>query len=125
MPFLSFSTYHAEENDEPKDTSTSGSSVKFDPRKELFEAYKGKTIHGSSTLDEYYYHFADDSASIEDRNGRNASQVVTRYLHSRGVKGSDSWRLLRVNQLWAWAIEDSKSPDILHVRDIAPRLLTI
>ncbi|EQB56523.1 hypothetical protein CGLO_03466 [Colletotrichum gloeosporioides Cg-14] len=49
----------------------------------LLDEYNGinKIIHGSSTLDESYYHFAEDSDSAKDRNRRNETQVAT-----------DSWR---------------------------------
>ncbi|KAH0443141.1 hypothetical protein CcaCcLH18_01254 [Colletotrichum camelliae] len=40
------------------------------------DAYSGK-IHGSSTLDESYYHFGADDDSSRERDTRNESQVAT------------------------------------------------
>ncbi|KAH9226172.1 hypothetical protein K456DRAFT_43215 [Colletotrichum gloeosporioides 23] len=48
---------------------------------ELLDEYNnnmnGNIIHGSSTLDESYYHFGEDLESTEDRNRRNGTQVAT------------------------------------------------
>ncbi|KAF4809162.1 hypothetical protein CGCTS75_v014787 [Colletotrichum tropicale] len=44
----------------------------------LMKGYSNKIIHGSSTLDESYYHFGDDRYSIRDKKKRNRSQVVTK-----------------------------------------------
>ncbi|KAI8244721.1 Ankyrin-3 [Colletotrichum sp. SAR 10_96] len=42
----------------------------------LLDEYSGKIVHGSSTLDESYYHFGSDDDSLEDKDKRNRSQVV-------------------------------------------------
>src|SRR2546423_3036665 len=42
--------------------------------RQLLDAYEGKVIHGSRTLDEFYYHFL---SNMEDRN---ADQVVTKWI---------------------------------------------
>ncbi|GJC90402.1 kinase D-interacting substrate [Colletotrichum liriopes] len=65
----------------------------------LLDRYEGSVIHGSPTLDEWYYHF--ETGSIGDRNRRNRNQVVTRFL-----KGDKSSPMLRVNQLWIWTIDE-------------------
>lgn len=124
MPYLFFSTYHKIESQQP---SQERSSIKArqrganhsDPileevgrRRRLFEAYENEVVHQPSTLDEFYYHFAADPDSIHDRTERNESQVVTKYLWDEG-KGTDTWPLLRVSQLWIWVIADSRFPSKL------------
>ncbi|KAG5804597.1 hypothetical protein H9Q74_012397 [Fusarium xylarioides] len=119
MPYLSFSTYHAQDkkvSGSNKDMSRSPDSIKNqdprataandrrDNRKQLIDAYKGRPIHASSTLDEYYYQFANDADSERDRDDRNEDQVVTKYLPKIENKDRAIWPLLRVNQLWAWTI---------------------
>ena len=69
-----------------------------------------EVVHGSRTLDEYYYQFASDKDyQQEDIDKRNRDQVVTRWLH-RGKKIDElhSWVLLRVDQLWLWIIAPGK-----------------
>ncbi|KAK1851264.1 hypothetical protein CCHR01_06104 [Colletotrichum chrysophilum] len=64
-------------------------------------------VHFSPTLDEHYYHFAmGDAASQEDRDLRNENQVITKYLYRKGLDKQVSWKVLRVNQLWAWTIHE-------------------
>ncbi|KAL3292491.1 1-alkyl-2-acetylglycerophosphocholine esterase, partial [Colletotrichum asianum] len=70
----------------------------------LLDEYKGKIIHGSSTLDESYYHFGDDPGSIEDRMRRNKTQVVTEIWRKKRL--GSYWLLIRVNQLWIWTINN-------------------
>ncbi|KAF3024990.1 hypothetical protein E8E14_013975 [Neopestalotiopsis sp. 37M] len=71
----------------------------------LLEEYKDKIVHGSSTLDESYYHFGEDESSLKDRKRRNESQVVT-YSWLKDEKLGSYWPLIRVNQLWIWTIDD-------------------
>ncbi|KAJ0302382.1 hypothetical protein Brms1b_012042 [Colletotrichum noveboracense] len=80
-------------------------------RQHLFSAYEGSVMHDSPTLDEHYYHFAEDEDSTNDRKGRNRTQVISKYLHMGPYADeSDMPRtILRVSQLWAWTIGDSKS----------------
>lgn len=93
MPFLSFSTYYREQQN--------------DIHQKLFEAYRDEPIHCSPTLDEFYYQFATGPEYLEDQSSRNEGQIVTKFLHEEGV--NDSWSLLRVSQLWIWILGDSKS----------------
>ncbi|KAI1439371.1 hypothetical protein F5Y02DRAFT_424078 [Annulohypoxylon stygium] len=72
---------------------------------DLLRTYENKVIHGSPTLDESYYHFADDPRSQDDRRDRNKTQVVTKILEPY-EKDFPFWTLLRVNQLWVWVISD-------------------
>lgn len=75
----------------------------------LLDAYEEKIIHGSSTLDESYYHFGVDGESQKDKTRRNRSQVVTGRWKKEQKLGS-YWPLIRVNQLWMWTIDDSMLP---------------
>ncbi|KAF5572117.1 ankyrin unc44 [Fusarium pseudocircinatum] len=118
MPYLSFSTYQKDDgspdmdkNNANKDTDSS-SFLKGTPefrrkqRQRLVQAYRKQPIHLSPTLDEYYYHFTKGQESEDHRKSRNETQVVTRYLSKYQQKNKDEWTLLRVNQLWAWTIEE-------------------
>jgi hypothetical protein len=82
MPYLTFGTI-------PKDlNSTEGSSEpapvikdmnKFRTMKrheKLVDAYRGHVLHGTQTLDRFYYH------SLSDMNKRDHDQVVTKYIKS-------------------------------------------
>ncbi|KAF5697891.1 ankyrin protein [Fusarium globosum] len=80
----------------------------------LLESYKGKDDqqHGSPTLDEWYYQFAqDDKEATDDQKQRNKSQVVSKYLKENEDGSSASklnqWTVVRVNQLWIWTIADN------------------
>ncbi|SCO82806.1 uncharacterized protein FRV6_07019 [Fusarium oxysporum] len=122
MPYLSFSTYCPDGEEYHKEDQTHKSKThKEEPEvheackkaKERYEnllgEYNGSAFHGFPTLDEWYYQFApDDKSKLEsedDRQVRNKSQVITKGLNPYGIK-SEHWRLLRVNQLWLWAIGD-------------------
>ncbi|KAF3810601.1 Protein fem-1-like A-B [Colletotrichum gloeosporioides] len=70
----------------------------------LLDEFKGKTIHGSSTLDESYYHFGEDPESAKDKVRRNKSQVVTDIWRTEEL--GSYWLLVRVNQLWVWTINN-------------------
>ncbi|CAG9982986.1 unnamed protein product [Clonostachys byssicola] len=88
--------------------------------RELLNIYKDSVIHGSPTLDEWYYHFGPDSHI--DKDHRNKDQVVSKFLegvkrlnqNTNGTMPSDenkkysddlsSSTFLRVNQLWVWTI---------------------
>ncbi|CZR43998.1 uncharacterized protein FPRO_13806 [Fusarium proliferatum ET1] len=101
---------------------------------DLLDTYKGKDKqqHGSPTLDEWYYQFAqEDNEAINDQSSRNESQVVSKYLRENETeddKGVDTepnqWAGVRVNQVWIWTISTdwvitatssplSGNPDIL------------
>ncbi|RYP42903.1 hypothetical protein DL770_011945 [Monosporascus sp. CRB-9-2] len=71
----------------------------------LLDLYKNETIHGSRTLDEFYYQFNPDKGdNPEDINRRNKDQIVTKELHDDNCDNLDEWILLRVDQLWLWII---------------------
>ncbi|KAJ4243835.1 hypothetical protein NW762_014713 [Fusarium torreyae] len=97
-----------------------------DKYKRVLECYDGKTIHGSATLDESYYHFTmsqkkeDEPQHLEtnpeqekDRQRRNESQIVTKHIHGKDVSKRSSWTLVRVNQLWAWVIGNNMFPELV------------
>ncbi|KAH6880036.1 hypothetical protein B0T10DRAFT_519632 [Thelonectria olida] len=123
MPYLSFSIQRREpgniDDEDSEDEDYMGTVNRKQPtpqekerlikvmksHTELLESYQGHPIHGSSTLDEWYYHFGVDHDSVLDRDSRNMSQVATRCLSgSASVKGLEFWPLIRVNQLWIWTI---------------------
>ncbi|RYP60382.1 hypothetical protein DL769_008151 [Monosporascus sp. CRB-8-3] len=71
----------------------------------LLDLYKNETIHGSRTLDEFYYQFNPDKGdNPEDINRRNKDQIVTKELHDDNCDDLDEWILLRVDRLWLWII---------------------
>ncbi|CAG9975227.1 unnamed protein product [Clonostachys byssicola] len=72
---------------------------------DLLKAYQNRAIHAPSTLDEWYYHFSAEPSSSDDKQRRNETQVVTKSLRDNTSEG-DHWRLVRVNQLWAWVVGD-------------------
>ncbi|KAF4447042.1 Serine threonine- phosphatase 6 regulatory ankyrin repeat subunit C [Fusarium albosuccineum] len=116
MPYLAFSEYIRES---PKKGIVESQKKVSDERikklhelikakkayNDLLNAYYGKTIHGSPTLDEWYYHFARGQKLLEEQQFRNETQVVTKRLYN-DVASRDFWTLLRVNQLWIWTIGD-------------------
>ncbi|KXH30275.1 hypothetical protein CSIM01_12630 [Colletotrichum simmondsii] len=114
MPYLSYVTQCREEEGEEPFSPTP--DVEDDPKKvlkalrtekykyeQLLSTYREGVIHGSSTLDEWYYHFASDQEASKDRKARNESQVVTKGLPGK-IEDKDFWPLIRVNQLWIWTI---------------------
>ncbi|KPM44196.1 hypothetical protein AK830_g2319 [Neonectria ditissima] len=128
VPYLYFSVYHKNETEQQsgeqesstgrihqknhfkagqdeKEATDNSNSVPDEVlrRRSLFKAYEKEVIHQSSTLDEFYYHFATDPDSLLDQQERNRKQVVTNYLPR---EGPNTWRLLRVSQLWIWIIAD-------------------
>jgi hypothetical protein len=74
IPYFCFSTCHSEARDKKKDPE------RLKDYQELLDGYKDSIIHQSLTLDEWYYHFAMDNKSAEDRSLRNREQVVTKFL---------------------------------------------
>lgn len=79
----------------------------------LLDCYSTHVIHGPSTLDEWYYHFPkDDPQAQKDRSHRNETQVVTEHLLG-SPEGQISWPLVRVNQLWLWTLDKSRSCPVL------------
>lgn len=121
MPYLSFSPHLREDpqvpgrtamgidgNKDPEDAELkriSDAQAKF---RRVLDDYEDSVVHGSPTLDEWYYHFAGDADSNTNRQDRNENQVVTKSLKG-DVSKDMHWPLVRVNQLWIWTLGDSES----------------
>lgn len=98
MPYITFS-------EQRKDGTTSEEYQK------LLKCYENTNVvmHGTRTLDEFYYHFERDHASEEERRRRNKDQIVTAELNAGGdVAECESWTILTVDQLWLWVINESE-----------------
>jgi hypothetical protein len=93
MPYLTFATNAAKCTNETY--------------QELIDAYEEKVVHGSRTLDQFYYH------SLSSTETRDFDQVVTRYIETKPKEmwERDGCTILRVDQLWLWAIDEGT---ILH-----------
>ncbi|RYP13074.1 hypothetical protein DL767_010947 [Monosporascus sp. MG133] len=95
MPYVNFAIQVKEDKENEHKTSYQA----------LLDLYKDETIHGSRTLDEFYYQFNPDKGdNPEDINRRNKDQIVTKELHDDNCDNLDEWILLRVDQLWLWII---------------------
>ena len=87
------------------------SSRHFKKMTRLIDEYsKTGDIHVSRTLDQSYYEMMEDTAK------RDHDQVVYRYTSGRKgentepAEQSSTAKLLMVNQLWIWRIDDSNFP---------------
>ncbi|KAF5962343.1 Het6 heterokaryon incompatibility protein [Fusarium bulbicola] len=128
MPYLSYSTY-CRDWDSRLLSHEWDLKQRHDQYEELLDTYKGKDKqqHGSPTLDEWYYQFAQEgSEAINDQSCRNENQVVSKYLRDNereedmGIdREPNQWTVVRVNQVWIWTISTTTSsplggsPDIL------------
>ncbi|KXX77170.1 Ankyrin-3 [Madurella mycetomatis] len=79
---------------------------------QLLDAYADQTIHGTRTLDEFYYHTAGDHKLEKDMKRRNQDQVVTKELDDVENPELKSWTILRIDELWVWVINK-----VLHYQD--------
>jgi hypothetical protein len=110
MPYLTFSAPGSlpKEAKTPKDgnfpecenhpTGSNEAVNALNLHKELMKAYKEQVVHESRTLDQYYY------SCLPNTDHRDDDQVVTRYFK---LKGGVKRRMLRVDQLWLWVIDES------------------
>jgi hypothetical protein len=97
MPYITFGRWYRET------TEASGHKPKYSKYDKLTDLYKGKPIHESRTLDQFYY----QSADVTDRN---ADQVVTKaLLDKEAIKSAESLPILTVDQLWLWVIDEGGS----------------
>ncbi|KAM5363840.1 hypothetical protein ACJZ2D_011816 [Fusarium nematophilum] len=91
MPYFCFSSQCQDETSSQGDAKDKNRLQRLLEAKESYKgllgAYESSAIHGSTTLDEWYYHFADDGESAGDQKYRNKNQVVTKFL-----------------MLWVWTI---------------------
>ncbi|KAI1097263.1 hypothetical protein F4804DRAFT_328090 [Jackrogersella minutella] len=94
MPYLTFSrdTHVGQGQEDNMLRNSEQAKKKYE---DLFDSSKGQVVHGSPTLDEFYYHSA---------SRRNEIQAITEMLHPE--KRALSRTLLRVNQLWIWVIDN-------------------
>lgn len=75
MPYLTFATLTQPSNiSHPEKIPMENSTYR-----QLLEAYSGKIVHGSRTLDEACYH----SLSKDDLEARNRDQVATKWILSQ------------------------------------------
>src|SRR2546423_4950319 len=86
----------------------SDSNQRNDHYQKLFETYKDSILHGSRTLDEFYYQNISDA----EISRRNQTQVVTRRVHSSLQGVQESWPIIRVDQLWIWMVDESATPSL-------------
>ncbi|CAH0051314.1 unnamed protein product [Clonostachys solani] len=113
IPYLSFARYcrgqcsdhcRIARDDNPRERSNHQKLHEETRRRQnLVEAYRNQVIHGPSTLDEWYYQFAAEVSWSDDAQRRNKTQVVTKSLRDNTSEGKH-WRLVQVNQLWAWVV---------------------
>lgn len=77
---------------------------------DLLEDYATKVIHGSHTLDEFYYHSCEEQEDLRrDVISRNADQVLSKTIHGP-IKDLTWWALVNVHQIWVWVIDESMLP---------------
>lgn len=121
MPYFCFSTYYEDgpKEDGPKEAQKQHKFAEMKKEYDRLDDSGNFVVHGSPTLDEWYYQFATDDSSKEERDRRNKSQVVTGAMKGRettkaivqcteeGKRKPGEWTLIRVSQLWAWTISDS------------------
>ncbi|KAF4943187.1 hypothetical protein FGADI_13572 [Fusarium gaditjirri] len=108
MPYLVYST-HCRDWKQGRSTESHELQKSYADYDYLMQSYEGQQQHGSPTLDEWYYQFAqDDQEATDDQEKRNESQVVSKYLKETEDASSNfrrnQWTVVRVNQLWIWTI---------------------
>lgn len=114
MPYITFGNCYRE-NELAKDNGERSSEQNHRQTEierqmkyqQLLNAYDDKIIHGTRSLDQFYYH------SLPDMKDRNKNQVVTRSFlggkHGNGVTDNvECWPILTVDQLWLWVIDEGK-----------------
>ncbi|KAG4433881.1 hypothetical protein IFR05_010640 [Cadophora sp. M221] len=108
MPYLTFGTLTEDEYKPGPDPQTAEPTLSLIPKKEsyqeLFDTYKGKVVHGSRTLDEFFYNSLSDGDARTDLNQRNIDQVTSKRILD--VDNTSDWRIIRIDQLWVWVIDD-------------------
>lgn len=95
IPYLTFS----------KERSEGVESEARNNYENLLAEYDEYVIHGSRTLDEFYYHFSSEERFLEDMRERNLDQVVTKAIDG-SPDGNDDWTSVRVDQVWLWMLDE-------------------
>ncbi|KFH45075.1 Serine/threonine-protein phosphatase 6 regulatory ankyrin repeat subunit C-like protein [Hapsidospora chrysogenum ATCC 11550] len=95
IPYLTFS----------KERSEGLESEARNNYESLLAEYDEYVIHGSRTLDEFYYHFSSEERFLEDMRERNLDQVVTKAIDG-SPDGNDDWTSVRVDQAWLWMLDE-------------------
>ncbi|KAI9896792.1 hypothetical protein N3K66_007814 [Trichothecium roseum] len=72
---------------------------------DLLKDYTAKVIHGSHTLDEFYYHSCEEQGLRLDVLSRNEDQVLSKTIHGP-IKNLSWWALVNVDQIWVWVIDE-------------------
>ncbi|KAG9255662.1 ankyrin repeat-containing domain protein [Emericellopsis atlantica] len=106
VPYLTFSQ---EATDRRRLSPSDDYFKNLEKYSKLLEEYRDSVIHGSRTLDEFYYHFASDERFQKDMQIRNLDQVVTKAIDGSPMGMADAMHLftaVRVDQLWLWMLDD-------------------
>ncbi|KAF5671259.1 ankyrin unc44 [Fusarium heterosporum] len=111
MPYLAYSTHCRNYTSLDESHTFRVTMEEYKNLRNLYDREESPQ-HGSPTLDEWYYQFAeDDPQATRDRNDRNDNQVVSKYQdecqrqHPKECEdGSCKHTVVRVNQLWVWTI---------------------
>jgi hypothetical protein len=79
------------------------SDIPSDPNAKLFRAslHKDPPIHPRRTLDQYYF------STLKNTTSRDRDQVVYRGTKKEKSNFMDEPRIVMVDQLWLWILDDS------------------
>jgi hypothetical protein len=85
------------------------SDIPSDPHAKLFRAniHNDPPMHPRRTLDQYYF------STLKDTTSRDKDQVVYRGTKKEKSDWEHEPRIVMVDQLWLWILDDSKSMDAL------------
>ncbi|KAK3314228.1 hypothetical protein B0H66DRAFT_537472 [Apodospora peruviana] len=109
MPYLAFGTYVGRAGEkEPSEMLYNDLLTQY--------TCKNNVIHGTRTLDEFYYHFADDDEFEDDMFHRNGDQVTSKEIH-----GSVAYRSQYNHHIVTHRPEADRSDDLI-VNHIVNRL---
>ena len=93
-----------------------GADIPGDDHARLFRAnlYEQPPMHPRRTLDQYYF------STLKDTTARDKDQVVYRGTRTRTLENDDSHepRIVMVDQLWLWILDDS-----MFCKALTPRYL--
>lgn len=110
MPYLTFGTLTEDEWKLDRNTQTAKPRLSLIQKnksyQDLFNTYQGKVVHGSRTLDEFFYNSLSDGDARADLNIRNKDQVTSKRILD--VDDNGHWTIIRIDQLWLWVIDDSE-----------------